>query len=206
MAWVDLRRRVRQANNRITRMEKIYGTYDKDGNIKSPVMKRVYKTLEEVYGRPATRYKISDNMSLRQLSKIDTALELLLNSAYSTAAGRRDIQRKAEKSWQENNPDISLKAYRSWLSLKKEMQSFVYESSEQLIAEIDDIMAMGYTEKDIMEIAIEYTKKLEEPSYSESAPSFIDYLFGRASDVYRERELEGSSDDEILEKRRFYGL
>lgn len=90
MSWyVELAKKVKQANRRLTNAKKFYG---KEGH-SSLVFAQ--KSIDYAYGEKGfDKYTINEKMSKAQLKRIEKGVDAVLNSPYFTAKGRKELEKK----------------------------------------------------------------------------------------------------------------
>lgn len=197
MAWLDLKRRIKSANARITNVERVYG---KD----SKFVKSIYKSLESAYGvggGEKRRFTTpADNAKLVDIAKIDRALQRIEMSAYTSKAGRDAAYKKSRESWAKENPDKDIRAFDMFIKAKEELGEMVYKTSSQIINEVDK--AVGLSKKDFKEIIQQYKDDIENDVFTEMGeenPHFFEYLHDKVKELENEKMARRS-------KKKFFGV
>lgn len=198
MAWVDFKKRIRSVNAKITVAERIYG---KD----SKLLKSVYKSLENAYGTAEggkRRFTAPPTgWALKDIAKIDRALQRIEISPFFSKAGRESMGVKARETWKERNADTDVRAYDFFIKAKQELGGLIYATSAQIIETLDQSDYMP-TKKEFDKIVNDYKNDLENNVFiqrGEDNPQFFEYLYDKIKLMENEK----------LEKRgkgKFYGL
>lgn len=193
MAWVDLGKRVRSVNAIITNAERRYG---KD----SKLVQSVYKSIEEAYGvEGKKRFSTpSAGASLRDVGKIDRALERIRMSSFFTKAGRDEMNKKSRETWMREHSDMDVKAFDRFIRAKSELGSLIYGTSEQIIAELNE-NGRQLTDRQFKAIVNSYAKKMKDGSFrSGDEPEFFEYLYSESKRLQDEKVSKSG-------KRKIYG-
>lgn len=202
-----LKKRIYSANAKILNAEKRYG---KD----SGIVKRAYSTIEMIYGKGVTRYRMPKSDSLRELTKIDRALSLVERSKYMSAAGRKEIREKSMSKFVDKGYDpVTIEKlfdiFENNTDWDKIRELAGRGKSELVVNAIDNYLVQSAETADVDEIISQYMKKLKAGTDEDFIEYFYDVQFtqDKAKDDYTKIEEPDMTEREyILNALRESGL
>lgn len=153
MADRSFYRKVARANRLIKSTQKYYS-----GKKGTNVLDKIEHSLKMIYGRDYDKMKFYTprHASKEKLEEIDRALNLVIESPYTTARGRKKIQKKIESTLVEKgyidkkNSEIIFDIFQTE---EYEKVRELYEGySETAIDSINDMVSNGFKKDDIISL------------------------------------------------------
>lgn len=182
MAWQDFNKRIRSVNAKLLNAERRNG---KD----SKYMKKVYKSINSAYGTVGkTRFSSpKKNASLREIAKIDRALQRIELSEFFSKEGRERTYQKSKATWKSRNEDFDERTFDMFITAKQTLGSLIYGTSEQIINELNNLEE-PISKKNFRKIVNEYREKMTEGEFEQGdEPQFFEYLAERSQEIYNEK-------------------
>lgn len=204
-----LKKRIYSANAKILNAEKRYG---KD----SGIVKRAYSTIEMIYGKGVTRYRMPKSDSLRELSKIDRALSLVERSKYMSKAGRKEIREKSmmkfiSKGYDPVTIEKLFDIFENNTDWDRIRELAGRGKSELVVNAIDNYLTEGAETADVDEIISQYMERLKDGTDEDFIEYFYDvqHVQDRAKNEYsklEQDEITMTESEYILNALREAGL